>query len=284
MTFKISSDSTCDLSQEIVKENDITIVPLTILLGGKEYHDNVDITAKEVIDFVEGNKNAALPKTAAVPVETYIEYFKKLTEDGSEVIHFDISSEDSSCYEHALAASKEVKGVYVVDTRQLSSGQGLVVMKAVDLRNEGKSAKEVFDFIENWKMSVRTSFVVDRLDFLHKGGRCSLLALLGAKLLKIHPYISMNNGSLAVKKKYTGSLMRSVTQYVTDLAVEYGEKYDKKRCFITHCFADKDIFEAVKAKVEELFNFDEIIETVAGTTVSSHCGRNTIGVLFSLND
>lgn len=284
MSFKISSDSTCDLSPEIVKENDITIIPLTILLDGKEYHDNVDITSEKVINFVESSKNAPLPKTAAVPVETYIDYFKKLTADGSEVIHFDISSEDSSCYDHALAASKEVGGVYVVDTRQLSSGQGLVVMKAVDLRKEGKSAKEAFDYIEKWKTNVRTSFVVDRLDFLHKGGRCSLLALLGAKLLKIHPYISMTNGSLGVKKKYTGTLMRSVTQYVTDLAAEYGEKYDKNRCFITHCFADKEIFDAVKAKVEELFDFEEIIETHAGTTVTSHCGRNTIGVLISLND
>lgn len=277
MAFKISSDSTCDLSEKLVKDNEITIVPLTIMLGGKEYHDNVDITADAVIDYVENG--GALPKTAAVPTETYIEIFKKLTADGSEVIHFNISSKDSSCYDHALAASKEVPGVYVVDTLQLSSGQGLLVMKAVDLRKAGKSAKEAFDWIEENKLKACTSFVVDRLDFLHKGGRCSLLALLGAKLLKIHPYIAMKNGSLGVKKKYPGQLKRGMLQYVSDLADEY-TSYDKTRCFITHCKEDPDILEAVKEKVKELFDFDEIIETYAGTTVSSHCGRNTLGVLF----
>lgn len=277
MSFKITSDSTCDLSEQLIKENNITLVPLIIFLGGKEYHDNVDITADTVLEYVENGGD--LPKTAAVPVDKYVEFFKEVTADGSEVIHFSISSKDSSSYEHALAASKEVPGVYVVDTLQLSSGQGLLVMKAVDLRAEGKTIKETYDYIEKNKLKARVSFVVDRLDFLHKGGRCSLLSLLGAKVLKLHPHISMTEGKLGVKKKYMGKLTPNIKQYVTDLAAEY-TSYEKKRCFITHCSADPEVFAAAKAKVEELFDFDEIIETHAGTTISSHCGRNTLGVLF----
>lgn len=277
MTFKISSDSTCDLSKQHVEQNQLNILPLAITLGDKIYRDNVDITINEVLEYVDNGGD--LPKTSAVSVEEYIEWFTKLTTDGSEVIHFNISSKDSACYEHAATAAKSVKGVYVIDSMQLSSGQGLLIMKACDLRAQGLSAKEVFEKIEQIKLKAKTSFVVDRLDYLHKGGRCSLLALLGAKMLKLHPYISMKDGALFVKKKYTGSMIRSVTQYVQDLANEY-HSYDKTRCFITHCNADQAIVDAVKAKVSELFEFDLVEETHAGTTVGSHCGKNTIGVLF----
>lgn len=277
MSFKISSDSTCDLSEKIVKENGIELVCVTIILDGKEYTDTVNITAEEVIKYVD--ETGVLPKTAANSVAVYKEKFDAMTADGSEVIHFCISSHDSSSYNNAVAAAKECKGVYVVDSLQLSSGQGLLIMKAIDYRKEGLSAKETFDKIESVKLKARTSFVLDRLDFLHKGGRCSLVALLGAKLLKLHPHISMTDGALGVKAKYQGSMIRCVNKYVEDLAAEYTH-YDKTRCFITHSPTDADIIEAVKAKVAELFDFDEVIETQAGTTVTSHCGKNTIGVLF----
>ena len=277
MSFKISSDSTCDLSPEIIKENDVTLVCVTIILDGKEYTDTVNITAEEVLRYVD--EKGILPKTAANTVDMYKDAFKKLTADGSEVIHFCISSHDSSSYNNAVNAAKEVKGVYVVDSLQLSSGQGLLIMKAIDYRKEGLGAKETFEKIEATKLNARTSFVVDRLDFLHKGGRCSLLSLLGAKLMKIHPHIAMKNGALGVKAKYQGNMARCLTKYVEDLASEYSS-YDKTRVFITHSPSDKELVDLVKAKVEELFDFDEIIETTAGTTVTSHCGRNTIGVLF----
>ena len=277
MSFKISSDSTCDLSEKIVKENDINLVCITIILDGKQYTDTVDITAEEVIKFVD--EKGILPKTAANSVDMYKDAFEKLTADGGEVIHFCISSHDSSSYNNAVLAAKEVKGVYVVDSLQLSSGQGLLIMKAVDYRKEGLSAKETFEKIEEIKLKARTSFVLDRLDFLHKGGRCSLVALLGAKLLKLHPHISMTDGALGVKAKYQGNMIRCVNKYVEDLAAEY-TRYDKTRCFITHSPTDQEIIDAVKAKVAELFDFNEVIETQAGTTVTSHCGKNTIGVLF----
>ena len=275
--FKISSDSTCDLLQEQVEKEQINIYALTIILGGKQYRDNVDITIDKVLDFVD--KGGDLPKTSAVSVEEYTEYFQRLTADGSELIHFNISAKDSSCYEHAVAAAKKVKGVYVVDSMQLSSGQGLLIMKACDFRAQGLSAKEVFDKIEAIKLKSKTSFVVDRLDYLHKGGRCSLMQLLGSKILKLHPHISMVDGALMVKKKYSGNMVRSIKQYVSDLAEEY-TSYDRTRVFITHCNADPEIVAAAREKVEELFDFDEIIETHAGTTIGSHCGKNTLGVLF----
>ena len=277
MSFKISSDSSCDLSESILNKNDVTLVCFKIILDGVEHTDTVDITAEEVLKFVD--EKGIMPKTAANSFNDYKEAFERLTADGSELIHFCISSHDSSSYNNAVAAAKEVKGVFVVDSLQLSSGQGLLIMKAIDYRKEGMSAEEAFENIEKIKLKARTSFVVDRLDFLHKGGRCSLLSLLGAKLLKIHPHISMKNGSLGVKAKYQGNMIRCVTKYVEDLASEYSS-YDKTRVFITHSPTDQPIIDTVRAKVEELFDFNEIIETTAGTTVTSHCGRNTIGVLF----
>ncbi len=275
--FIITSDSTCDLSDKLIKDNGIRIIPLTITLGDKHYKDNVDVTSPEVLEFVD--TTGEMPKTAAISAYEYTEVFKELTSQGYGVLHFDISSEDSACYSNACLAAKEFDNVYVVDTRQLSTGQGLLVMKAVDYQKQGMGLKECYDKIEEIKNKARTSFVLDRLDFLHKGGRCSLSTLLVTKILKIHPYISMSDGKLKVKKKYGGSMVRACEQYVQDLAQEYAS-YDKTRVFITHCMASDQIVTAVRKKVEELFDFDEIIETTAGTTVSCHCGRNTIGVLF----
>ena len=277
MSFKISSDSTCDLSEKILKDNDVALACVTIILDGKEYTDTVDVTAEDVLKFVD--ERGILPKTAAITVDMYKELFTKLTADGSELIHFCISSHDSSSVNNARAAAKECKGVYVVDSLQLSTGQGILIMKTIDLRKEGMTAKQAFDEIERIKLNARTSFVVDRLDFLHKGGRCSLAALIGAKLLKLHPHISMSDGALGVKAKYQGNMARSLNKYVEDLAAEYTQ-YDKTRCFVTHSPSDPALVQMVIDKVKELFDFNEIIETQAGSTVTSHCGRNTIGVIF----
>lgn len=275
--YVITSDSTCDLSEELLKKYEITLLPLTITLGDKQYKDNVDVTSEEVLKFVD--ETGIMPKTSANSVYDYTEFFKKFTDEGYGVLHFNISSEDSACYNNACIAAKEFENVYVVDTRKLSTGQGILAIKAAINKNEGITLEENFKKIEAIKEKSQISFVLDRLDYLHKGGRCSLTTLLAAKILKIHPYIAMTNGSLKVKKKYSGSMVRACEQYVQDLAQEYGS-YDKKLVFITHCMASEQIVSAVRKKVEELFDFDEIIETTAGTTVSCHCGRNTIGVIF----
>lgn len=275
--YVITSDSTCDLSEELLKKYEITLLPLTITLGDKQYKDNVDVTSEAVLKFVD--ETGIMPKTSANSVYDYTEFFKKFTDEGYGVLHFNISSEDSACYNNACIAAKEFENVYVVDTRKLSTGQGILAIKAAINKNEGVTLEENFKKIEAIKEKSQISFVLDRLDYLHKGGRCSLTTLLAAKILKIHPYIAMTNGSLKVKKKYSGSMVRACEQYVQDLAQEYGS-YDKKLVFITHCMASEQIVSAVRKKVEELFDFEEIVETTAGTTVSCHCGRNTIGVIF----
>lgn len=275
--YVVTSDSTCDLNADQIKNNNIQIKCLSIILGGKEYADGIDIDSQRILDYVDNGGD--LPKTAATSVEDYKEFFSKFVNEGKKVIHFNISSQASSCYANACVAAKEIGNVFVVDSRNLSSGQGLLVLKACDLLKEGKSVEEAYDEILGYTKKVQLSFVVDRLDFLHKGGRCSLIQLIGAKLLKLHPCIYMPDGALKIKKKYTGSIKRSFDSYVNDLAQEYAT-YNKQRCFVTHCKADPDLVEMVVAKVKELFEFNEIIVSEAGATITSHCGRNTLGVLF----
>ena len=161
----------------------------------------------------------------------------------------------------------------------LSTGQGLVVMKACDLRDEGKNAEEIVEETKRIAPQVNTSFVPDRLDYLYKGGRCSRMTMYGANLLKIHPMIEMKEGQLVADKKLRGSMEKCIASYIDDLAKMY-PKYDKTRCFITHSYADESVIEVARKKVKELFTFDEVLETVAGSVITGHCGRNTLGVLF----
>lgn len=277
MKYVVTSDSTCDLSKELIEKYNIQIMPLAIIIDGREYRDGVDITSGQIIKHIENG--GSLPKTTAVSIGEYEEFFKKYTEQGLSVIHFNISSGASSCYSNAKLASKNLNNVFVVDSKHLSSGQGLLVLKACDMLSEGFSVEETYEKICGLCDKVQTSFVLDRLDILHKGGRCSLAQLLGAKLLKLHPSLYMTEGSLKVKRKYMGSLKRALDVYVNDLFNEYAN-YDKTRCFVTHCCGDEDLVAQVIEKVKEKFDFNEIIETQAGSTVTSHCGRNTIGVLF----
>ena len=273
----ISSDTTCDLPQNIIDENEIALCPITILLGTEEHRDTIDIDANGVLAYVE--KTNVLPKTSATSIYAYKEYFEKLLEDNEQIIHFCISSKASSCYSNAVKAAEELKNVFVVDSYSLSSGQGIQVLKACDLLKEGKTAEEIIAEIDANRDKSQISFVVDRLDFLHKGGRCSSVAMAASKVLKIHPAVAISDGALGVKKKYMGNMVRCLTQYVKDIAEE-NPNYDPKRCFITHSPSDKELVDLVTDSVKNLFKFDEVIDTTAGSTVTSHCGYNTIGVIF----
>ncbi len=274
----ITSDSTCDLSKEQIERENIGIFPLSVILGDKQYKDGLDITPETIFEFVEASK--ILPKTSAGSVEEYEKFFRKFTDAGKEVVHFNISAKASVSHENAKAAAAKIGGgVYVCDSMALSTGQGLLVMKACDLRAEGKSAEQIFKTVQGLKDKIQTSFVVDRMDYLHKGGRCSSIAYIATILLKIHPYIDMKEGELIVKKKYRGSLKRCIDLYVDDLIEEYGE-YDDTRCFITHTRCEREIVDAVREKVQKGFRFKEIIETDAGSVITSHCGKGTLGVLF----
>ncbi|MBQ9710267.1 MAG: DegV family protein [Clostridia bacterium] len=274
----ITAETTCDLSSEIIQERGFKTIPISIILGTEEYKDGQGVTAEELFTYVQ--KTGQLPKTAAVSVEEYKEFFSAVKKECESVIHFSISSGASSSCNNAKAAATEMDGVFVVDTKCLSTGEALLMLRASDMLNEGVDAKEVYEKILTLVSKVQTSFVVDTLDYLHKGGRCSAVALISAKVLKIHPHIYEKDGNLCVKKKYMGTLQRSLNQYVNDLASEY-TSYDKRRAFVTHSPCDgRELIEEVIAKAKELFDFDEIIETQAGATVSTHCGKNTIGLLF----
>lgn len=274
----ITAETTCDLSKEILTARNFRTIPITVITGIEERKDGDGISVEELFDYVK--TTGELPKTAAVSIEEYKEFFEEVKKECDVVMHFSISSGASSSFNNAMAAAKEVGNVYVVDTKALSTGEALLMLKASDMLNQGEEPEAVYKKIVDLVSKVQTSFVVDTLDYLAKGGRCSSVALIASKILKIHPHISENDGSLHVKKKYMGPLGRCLNQYVHDLAEEY-KAYDKTRVFVTHSLCDDNaLVESVIALVKELFNFDEIIETQAGATVSTHCGKNTIGVLF----
>ncbi|MDE6850529.1 MAG: DegV family protein [Clostridia bacterium] len=278
MKIKITSDSTCDLSNDLILKYGVGIFPLTVVLGEKSYKDG-DIAPSDIFGYVK--QSNLLPKTAAGTAEEYAAFFDGNLKGNDALIHFNISSQASSSYSAASIAAKQFGGkVHIIDSLALSTGQGLLVLKACDMVKEGLSAQEICGKVNALRSKVNTSFVPDALDYLHKGGRCSLAALIGAKVLKLHPMICENEqGQLIAKKKYAGGMARCIKAYAADLKAEY-PAYDKTRCFITHSSADSELVELAKGLVKEHFEFDEILETVAGSIVTSHCGRNTLGILF----
>ena len=274
----ITSDSTCDLSRELIEKNGIGIMPLSVMLGERSFKDGIDIVPADIFKYFD--ETGQLPKTAAPSTAEYEEFFGALVDAGKEVIHFNISSHASGSHGFAVAAAKKFGGkVFVVDSLALSTGQGLLVIKACDLREQGMGAQEIYDTVMGLRSKVNTSFIPDTLLYLYKGGRCSTLSYYGAKVLSIHPMIDMKDGKLYPKKKYIGSMERCIKRYINDLAAAY-PAYDGRRCFVTHSSADAPLVEMAKKMVQELFSFEEIIETVAGSIITSHCGRNTLGVLF----
>ena len=279
MNIKITSDSTCDLGRELIEANDIGIFALQVTLGGKSFRDGVDITPQDIFDYVAAN--GILPKTAAGSSDEYENFFRAQLEGHDALIHFNISSKASSSHSAAPIAAKNFGGkVFVVDSKALSTGQGLLVLKACDLRAEGMDAQTIATTVQGLTTKVNTSFVPDDLNYLHKGGRCSLAAMLGAKVLKLHPLIEEDSeGQLIAKKKYMGSMERCIRTYIGDLRLQY-RRYDRTRCFITHSCADQQLVDLAKREVAHMFEFDAVYETVAGAIITSHCGRNTLGVLF----
>lgn len=277
MEIQITTDSTCDLGESVGLRG-IGVMPLSVILGERSYLDGVNITPREIFEHVE--KTGELPKTAAPSITDFEQFFESYVEKGKTVIHYNISRLSSSSNQYALEAAKKFKKkVFVVDSKALSSGQGLMVMKACDLRDSGKTPEEIVKNTQALAPKINTSFVPDRLDYLFKGGRCSRMQMYGANLLKIHPLIEMKDGQLYAGKKYRGSMEKCIEKYIEDLKEKY-PVYDRTRAFITHSTADESVVETARRKVKELFEFDEVLETVAGSVITGHCGRNTLGVLF----
>ena len=277
MSVRISADSTCDLSKEYVDRYNIAIAPLYIIMDGKAYQDGVDIQPDDIFAHVAAGGGIA--STSAVNVESYRQYFEQMLQEHEAVVHFSISAELSSSYQNACIAAQELKNVFVVDSRSLSTGISLLVLEAAAMAQAGCPAAEIAQDMERRKEKLDVSFVIDTLEFLRKGGRCSSLAALGANLLSLKPCIEMKNGSMSVAKKYRGHLERCLVKYVAERLADIGS-IDDSRVFIT----DSGVSEELRAKVrEEVLRhvpFAEVIHTRAGCTVSNHCGPNCLGILF----
>ena len=273
----ISSDSTCDLSAELKERYGIRIIPLGITLGTEVYRDGIDITPDDI--YAHHAKTGELPKTTASNVGECIDYFTALTKDGDAVIHFTSSSTMSSTYSNACLAAEEFENVYVIDSKNLSTGGGLLVVAAAEMANSGMEAPAIVEELEKLVPCVDASFVIDSLEYLHKGGRCSAVAMLGANLLKLKPCIEVKNGSMGVGKKYRGVYGRVLAEYV-DERLQNLDDIDTSRVFVTHAGCDAEIVNAVVEQVKSKGVFKEVFLTRAGCTVSSHCGANTLGVLF----
>jgi len=273
----IASDSTCDLSQELIERYQIKILPLEVSLGDKQYHDGVDINPDMIYENYE--QTGQLPKTAALNISEFDEYFAKETADGNELVLFTISSDMSSTFNNARLASQEYEGVYPVNTMNLSTGGGLLVLAAAEMAAEGKSAKEIAEACCALRERVDASFVIDNLEFLHKGGRCSAIAAFGANLLQLKPCVMVRDGKMIVGKKYRGKFAMTLEKYVADRIGDASD-IDTKRIFVTHAGCDEAIVDQCVKQVTDMGVFDEVLVTRAGCTVSSHCGRNTLGVLF----
>ena len=272
----IASDSTCDLSPELIEKYSIKILPLSVRLGENDYKDGVDVTPDDIYEHYR--KTGELPKTAAVNVSDVADFFESATEAGSEVVVFTISALMSSTYNNARLASEDFNGVYAVDTKNLSTGGGLLVLKAADMAAEGYTAEDIAKACEALTDKVDASFVIDDLEFLYKGGRCSALERFGANLLKLKPCITVKDAKMGVGKKYRGNFADVLPKYVED-RIGDGSEIEKDRVFVTHAGCDMNIVNGCVEQVKAV-GFKEVLITRAGCTISSHCGQNTLGVLF----
>ena len=277
MKIKILSDSTCDLSQELVKAHDIGIVPLTVIKNDVEYKDAVSITPDEIFDHVAAG--GKLCTTSANSVGEYDEIFAKYAKDYDGIIHINIGSGFSSCYQNACLAAEEYPNVRVVDSMNLSTGQGLVVLEAVRLAKEATDLDELADAIRAYTGRVEASFLLSRLDYMVKGGRCTSVAALGANFLNLKHCIEVKNGKMTVVKKYRGNFEKCLPMYVKDRLADRDDLTDEI-LFITKTPVGNESYTAVMRAVEQYGKFDTVYETDAGCTVSCHCGPGTLGVLF----
>ena len=278
MKVCISAESTIDLPKSILEQYDIHTIPFTVLLGEKAGFDG-EITPNEIFEYVD--KTGVLPRTSAINEFQYDEYFKGLLKEYDAIIHFALSSEISSACNNAINAANELKGVYIVDSRSLSTGIALEAIYASKLVKEGLKPEEIVEKVKERIPYNQTSFVLATVDYLHKGGRCSSLAKLGALLFRIRPQIIMAEGKMSPGKKYSGKQLQCVENYVKDTLDQFNNP-DKSIVFVTHSMATPDMVEAAKKQLKEK-GFENIIETTAGATISSHCGPKCLGILY-LND
>lgn len=276
----ITADSTCDLPQELIDKYDIKIIPLSILLGEKVYHDGVDIKPSDIYDFVE--KTGELPKTAAVTPSEYHEVFKCFADDGKKIVHIGFSSALSSSYQNACVAAEEFEQVYCVDSKNLCTAMGLLVLKACDYREKGMDAKRIADKVNRLVPKVSATFVLDGLEYLHKGGRCSSVAKFGANVLGIKPSIAVDTqtGRLDMAKKYRGKTELVYKQYITDRINEIKRIQPDRVVIANSGGVPADTIAFAKGMLEGRDKFEQVILADAGCTISSHCGPKTLAIFY----
>ena len=278
MKIKITADSTCDLTNELVARYGVTITPLYVNMDNKPLRDRLDVQPQDVFDHFDRTGNLCF--TSACNIGEYIDTFTELRKECDAVIHLSIGSDFSSTYQNAVLAAQDVETVYIFDSRNLSSGHGYLVIRACELVAEGKDVQQVMDELKVAAEKVETSFILDQLEYLHKGGRCSGVATLGANLLKLKPCIEVVDGKLQVGKKYRGGFDKCVDQYVRERLAST-DRIDTSRVFIAYAgIAQSSIDTACRAVRECLGEDTEILLTPAGCTISCHCGPGTLGILF----
>lgn len=275
----LSTDSTSDLNREILDTYNIKQYPYSIIVGEKSYKDNIDISPEDIFKIYEEDK--LLPKTAAINVAEYMDYFNNIQRENTPVIHINLAASLTSAHNNCLLAAGELERIYPVNSQNLSSGSGLLVLKAIDLMEEGLEADDLVKELENHRNKIHMSFLLDTLDFLHAGGRCSKVSSLGANLLKIKPVINVDNqsGSMHVGNKYKGSLVKTLKKYIKDKLTS-NENINPHRIFLVHSGIDQKYIDIAKEEIMKVINFEKIYVTTASCTISSHCGPNTIGIAF----
>ena len=276
----LSADSTCDLGEELKARYDVQYYPFHIILEGKDYQDNVDIHVPEIFQAYYDRKS--LPRTAAINVEEYVEYFRPWVDQGYDVIHFCLGGALSSSHRNCVLAARELGGhVFPIDSCNLSTGIGLQIIEAGERIAAGMSGAEVAEAMKAIIPNCHASFILDTLEFMRAGGRCSTIVAVGANLLALKPCIEVNSadGSMHVGKKYRGPLKKVLAQYVRDKLAQY-PNIKRDHLFITYTTIDPSYVELVRQTVQEVMDFKEIHITTASCTIASHCGPNTLGILF----
>lgn len=278
MNIKIISDSTCDLPAELIQKYDITLVPLTVIMDGKPYSDGLTITPQVIFQHVADGGD--LCTTSAVNYGDYLTLFQQYSSEYDGVICVNIGSGFSSCHQNASLAAAELPNVRAVDSMSLSTGQGRIVLKAAELAQTATDLDELKAQLEEYAKHIEISFLLNRLDYMVKGGRCSSATALGANLLHLRPCIEVRDGKMSVVKKYRGSYDKCLGNYIKD-RLSGREDIERDMIFLTYTTVDQQCYDTVKAGIETYGHFDESYESIAGCTISCHCGPDTLGIIFT---
>ena len=278
MKIKIISDSTCDLPAQLIADNNITLTPLTVVKDDEQFKDGVTITPAEIFDHVANG--GALCSTSAVSIGEYAEVFETYCPDYDGVIVITIGSGFSTCYQSACLAAEDFPNVRVIDSQNLTTGQGLIALKACQLAKTATDLDALAEELRSYSEKIEASFVVDKLDYLVKGGRCSSAAALGANLLNLKPCIEVKGGKMSVVKKYRGNYNKCLAGYAKE-RLDGRDDIDFSTLFITQTVVSEEAYTGVKDAVAQSSNFDKIYESTAGCTISCHCGPGTLGIVFA---